>query len=65
MSVSFVSDQRRPGKTRLTAEGIVVWSEKLPGDPASFESTILFLELPDELKQGLRELSYRLGSLMV
>jgi PilZ domain len=63
LAVSFVPEHDRLGKSRLTAEGIVVWCERYEGcacEPAVFESTVLFLELPDELKQGLRELSYRL-----
>lgn len=48
------------GTKRLMAEGIVVWCEERPGDYASFETTLLFLELPDELKQSLRELSHRI-----
>ncbi len=61
LAISFVSERGRFGKKRLTAEGIVVWCESCPGDPATFESTLLFLELPDELKQSLRELSFLLA----
>jgi len=62
LAISFVSERGRFGKKRLTAEGIVVWCESCPGDPATFESTLLFLELPDELKQSLRELSFLLAA---
>ncbi len=62
LAVSFVSEPDRPGARRLTAEGIVVWCERCKSDPCGFESTVLFLELPDELKQSLRELSYRLAT---
>jgi len=62
LSVSFVCPDSGFGKRRLTAEGIVVWCEPCGGCPASYESTLLFLELPDELKQDLRELSHLLGS---
>jgi PilZ domain len=62
LAVSFVSDQGRLGKRRFTAEGIVVWCEECPGESASYESTLLFLELPDELKQSLRELSFLLAA---
>jgi len=41
-------------------EGIVVWCERL--DAKRFESTVLFLELPDELRPGLREFSYQLAT---
>ncbi len=58
LSVSFVSEHLRLGKKRLTAEGTVVWCE--PCARGTFESTLLFLELPDELKQSLRELSFLL-----
>ena len=62
LSVSFDSPDAGYGQRRLTAVGIVVWCEPCGGCPAAFESTLLFLELPDELKQGLRELSHLLGS---
>lgn len=60
LSVSFVSQHPRRPTTRLLAEGIVVWCE--PCGDGDYESTLLFLELPDELKQSLRELSYRLAA---
>ncbi len=44
-------------RRRLLAEGIVVWCERC-GE--LHESTLLFLELPEELRQGLQELSRRL-----
>jgi hypothetical protein len=62
LAVSFVSDHCRHEKTRFTAEGIVVWCEECAGDSACYESTLLFLELPDELKQSLRELSFLLAT---
>jgi hypothetical protein len=42
----------------MTIEGIVVWCEPKPGK--DYESTLLFLELPDELKPSLREFSHQL-----
>jgi len=48
--------------SRVTAEGIVVWCEPSRDDDKAFECTLLFLDLPDELKQSLRELSCRLES---
>jgi hypothetical protein len=44
----------------MTIEGIVVWCE--PKDGKRHESTLLFLELPDELKPSLREFSYQLAA---
>lgn len=58
LSVAFVCEHPRRPSSRLTAEGIVVWCEPCSG--GEYESTLLFLELPDELKQSLRELSFRL-----
>ncbi|HEY2342457.1 MAG TPA: hypothetical protein VGH90_05475, partial [Chthoniobacteraceae bacterium] len=49
LAVSFVSDHGGHGghgQSRFTAEGIVVWCEECPGDSASYESTLLFLEPP-------------------
>ncbi len=60
LAVAFVSQHPRRGATRLVAEGIVVWCE--PWGRDEYESTLLFLELPDELKQSLRELSCRLAA---
>jgi len=60
LSVDFVCQPARRPATRLTAEGIVVWCEPCGG--GEYESTVLFLELPDELKQSLRELSFRLAA---
>lgn len=46
----------RLGLTRVTVEGIVVWCE--PVGEKRYESTLLFLELPDELRPCLREFSH-------
>ena len=46
----------RLGLARVTLEGIVVWCETTPDQ--RFESTLLFLELPDELRPSLREFSH-------
>jgi len=48
----------RLGLRRMTIDGIVVWCER--GNPTGYETTLLFLELPDELKSSLREFSHRL-----
>lgn len=58
ISVACVWDHPRLGKQRMTIDGIVVWCE--PGSEAGFETTLLFLELPDELKTSLREFSHLL-----
>lgn len=53
------------GGVRVALEGIVVWCERCPqsADQAPlFDTTILFLELPDDLRQSLREFSYQLGA---
>jgi hypothetical protein len=63
LSVALVCPHPRLGLSRVTAEGIVVWCEPCGHDGKAFESTLLFLELPDELKHSLRELSYRLESI--
>lgn len=50
----------RLGLQRVTVEGIVVWCEPTAGK--RFESTLLFLELPDELRPCLREFSHLVGA---
>jgi hypothetical protein len=57
LSVALVAEHPEAGRSRIAAEGIVVWCEPVPGQPKTYESTILFLELPDELKRSLREFS--------
>jgi len=58
LSVSLVHLHPRLGQCRMTLEGIVVWCE--PKADKGHESTLLFLELPDELKPSLREFSHQL-----
>jgi hypothetical protein len=60
LSVSLVHQHPRLGGCRVMIEGIVVWSEPKAGK--GHESTLLFLELPDELKPTLREFSYQLAA---
>ena len=60
MAVSCVFANPRLGRKRVTVEGIVVWCERVAAN--TFESTLLFLELPDELKEGLREISFQLSA---
>ncbi len=57
LSVAFVCQHARTGPKRLSAEGIVVFCEPVPGESKMYESTVLFLELPDDLKQSLRDFS--------
>ena len=59
LSVLLVHTHPRLGLRRMPLEGIVVWCE--PKDGKGFESTLLFLELPDELKPSLREFSHQLA----
>jgi hypothetical protein len=59
LAISCVFRHPRLGTQRVTVEGTVVWCEASPKD--GYESTLLFLELPDELKQSLREFSYQLA----
>jgi hypothetical protein len=58
LSVALVHCHPRLGPCRMTLEGIVVWCE--PKAAKGHESTLLFLELPDELKPSLREFSHQL-----
>jgi hypothetical protein len=58
LSVLLVHMHPRLGLCRMTIEGIVVWCE--PKADKGHESTLLFLELPDELKPSLREFSHQL-----
>ena len=61
LSVVLVSHQARLGMQRILLEGIVVWTETAPASGGKcYDTTILFLELPDELRQSLREFSYQL-----
>ena len=60
LSVLLVHMHPRLGLCRMTIEGIVVWCE--PKADKGHESTLLFLELPDELKPSLREFSYQLAA---
>lgn len=61
ISVLLVQMDPRRGLCRMAVEGLVVWCEpKADKDAKSFECTLLFLELPDELKPSLREFSHLL-----
>lgn len=60
ISVSLQRLDPQLGQNRVTIEGIVVWCE--PREGKRYESTLLFLELPDELKPVLREFSHQLAA---
>jgi hypothetical protein len=51
------------GWLAVPLEGIVVWCERTPGVAGAlptYETTILFLELPEDLREGIREFSHHL-----
>jgi hypothetical protein len=63
LAVSCLFEHPRIGWSRVRLEGIVVWSERIDNrdlTKPAFDTTVLFLELPDELKQSLREFSFLL-----
>ncbi len=63
LSIKCVWQHPRFGARRIPIEGIVVWSEPvIDADGSSYETTILFLDLPDALKASLREFSFALES---
>ncbi len=53
---------RLMGWSDVMAEGIVVWCERIGrGDEQpAYDTTVLFLDLPDELRRSLREFSFHL-----
>jgi hypothetical protein len=56
LSIALHHMDPRLGLSRIAVEGIVVWCE--PTANKRYESTLLFLELPDELRPCLREFSH-------
>ena len=54
--VALLQMHPRLGLCRVQLEGIVVWCEER-GDQ-SHETTLLFLEFPDEIRPSLREFSH-------
>jgi len=63
LSVACVWPEARLGKKRMMLEGIVVWCEPTSTRAVrSFETTVLFLELPEELKRSLRDVSFEVGA---
>lgn len=59
LSVSLVPPKAHANSKRMVIEATVVWCEK-KGDRC-YESTFLFLELPEDQKQYLREFSFPLA----
>jgi hypothetical protein len=60
ISVALVRSHPRLGRERVTVDAIVVWCE--PKGERCYESMLLFLDLPEDLKQNLREFSFPLGA---
>jgi hypothetical protein len=56
LSVAVSDMHPRLGLCRLCLEGIVVWCE--PRGAQGHETTLLFLEFPDEIRPSLREFSH-------
>ena len=62
LSVALVYQHPRLGDRRVLVEGTVVRCESVAASgPKCYGTTILFLELPEELRQGVREFSCRLA----
>ena len=59
LAVSLSELHPRLGLRRVAIEGIVVWCERKPDQ--RHESTLLFLELPEDVKAALREFSHQLA----
>ena len=55
LSVALVPPQARESSKRIVIDAIVVWCE--PKGERCYESTLLFLELPEDQKRYLREFS--------
>jgi hypothetical protein len=61
--LSVVCESHHPilGRVKVRVEGMVVWSERVARSTApAFDTTVLFLDLPDELKQSVRDFSLHL-----
>jgi len=51
---------------RVQIPGIVVWSERIAArknEVPAYDTTLLFMDLPDELRKSLREFSYHLAEM--
>jgi hypothetical protein len=63
LAVACVYKDAHGENVRVRLEGTVVWCEPCQmREGCGFDCTLLFLELPDELKQGLREFAHQVGS---
>ena len=62
LAVKCRYDHPRLGWSDVTVEGIVVWCEHVGrcDEQPAYETTVLFLDLPDELRRSLREFSFHL-----
>ena len=60
ISVALVQMDPQRGLCRMAVDGLVVFCE--PKGDKGYENTLLFLELPDELKPSLREFSLQLAT---
>lgn len=60
LSVALHHFHPRLGLARVKLEGIIVWCEPTPDK--RYDSTLLFLEFPDELRPSLREFSHLVGT---
>jgi hypothetical protein len=56
LGVAVTDMHPRLGLCRMHLEGIVVWCE--PRGAQGHETTLLFLEFPDEIRPSLREFSH-------
>jgi hypothetical protein len=56
LSVALVAPRTSVDSRKIVIEAIVVWCE--PKGERCYESTLLFLELPEDQKQFLREFSF-------
>jgi hypothetical protein len=56
LSVAVTDMHPRLGLCQMHLEGIVVWCE--PSGDRGHETTLLFLEFPDEIRPSLREFSH-------
>jgi hypothetical protein len=64
LAVSCQWHHPRLGWRQIRMEGVVVWCEcqRRSTDGKAFDTAVLFLELPDDLRQSLREFSFELAA---
>lgn len=55
LSVVLACTDAEGPTSRFTVQGIVVWCEKWRGGEGKYESTVLFWEVPAQLKRCLQE----------